>query len=59
MTNSITVRIKNVYGTDRIYPVCPAAITFAKIAGTITLSASTIKNIKALGFTIEVESNTL
>lgn len=51
---TLQVTIRNVYGSERIYPANEAAYTFAKIAGTVTLSRETIALVKRLGFTIEV-----
>ena len=50
----IQVRIKNVYGTDKVYPVCEKAMLFAGIAGTATLTDDTIRAIKTLGYIIQV-----
>ena len=50
----IQLRIKSVYGTDKVYPVCDKAIAFAHIAGTTTLTYYTIAYIKKLGYTVEV-----
>jgi hypothetical protein len=55
----ITVKLKAVYGKETIYPVCEGAKIFAKIAGTTTLTKSTIEHIKELGYSIEVEQQTL
>jgi hypothetical protein len=52
----ITVKIKNVYGQEMIYPVCEKAQVFAKISNTKTFTKDTIQNIKALGYAIKVES---
>lgn len=51
----IKVKIKNVYGVDRIYPVCEKAQTFAAFAGNKTLLPADIERIKSLGFEVEVE----
>jgi len=51
---SIQVEISNNYGREAIYPVNEAAITFAKIAGTKTLSRETITLAKSLGYSIEI-----
>ena len=58
---SITVKIKNVYGEDKVYPVADRAKMFANIAGTKTLTDYTIAKIKELGYTIyvNVERQTL
>lgn len=50
----IKVTIKSVYGVDKIYPACFQAKLFAEIAGTKTLTDSTIDKIKELGFVINV-----
>lgn len=50
----IEVKIKTVYGVEKIYPVCDKARTFAGIAGQTTLTRATINGIKALGYTITV-----
>ena len=55
--NTITVKIKNNYGVDYVYPVCPKAQDFAEIAGTKTLTPYVLKLIKSLGFEIEVQHN--
>ena len=50
----IYVRIKNVYGTEKVYPDCPVSVKFAEIAGTKTLSENTIRSILDMGYKIEV-----
>lgn len=55
----IIVDIKTVYGNDLVYPVCENAKLFCSIANSKTLSSQTIKSIKSLGFTIEVQQKTL
>lgn len=54
MSRSITVKIKSVYGEEKIYPVCTDAQTFADLAGTRTLTISTIEHIKRLGYKVEL-----
>jgi len=51
----IQVEVKNVYGNQVIYPVCDAAVWFAHIAGTKTLTRDALKGIKALGYTISIK----
>lgn len=53
---SIKVQIRNVYGNETVYPACPAAVTFAAIAGTKTLTADTLRLVERLGYTIEVDA---
>ena len=52
---TITVSIKNVYGNETIYPVCGTAKKFANLTGTKTLTVYAIEQIKALGYTVQVE----
>ena len=59
MNNTITVKIKNNYGTECIYPVCPKAQNFADIADTKTLTPYVITLIKSLGFKIIVQPTEL
>ena len=53
---TITVQIKNVFGNETIYPVCPAARAFAAIAGTKTLTRHALILIKGLGYAITVKA---
>jgi len=53
---TITVEIKNVFGNETIYPIDEKAKTFARLAGTKTLTRDAIKNIKDLGYTINVKT---
>lgn len=50
----IQVEIRNVYGEDRIYPICDKAKRFATMLGQQTLTQKDISHIKALGYTVEV-----
>lgn len=52
---SITVKIEHQYGQRRVVPVCEKAHAFAAIAGTKTLTDSTLTQIKYLGFAVEVQ----
>ena len=56
---TITVKIKNIYGNETVYPVCDTAQTFARMLNTKTLTREALKHIKALGYTIQVEAPTL
>ena len=51
----ITVKIKQVYGVDTIYPVCPQAHLLAQLANTKTITRDSIKTIKALGYEVVIE----
>ncbi len=56
---SITVKIKNVYGNERIYPVCDNAKTFALLTSKKTLDRYDIDKIKSLGYIVKVENDNL
>ena len=47
------VKTKNVYGTDKIYPVCDKAKALASIAGTTTITDRTVMYAAHLGLTME------
>ena len=51
-TKEITVQTRDVYGTEKVYPICDDALRFAAIAGTTTLTERVLKRIEALGYTI-------
>lgn len=51
---TIQVEIRNVYGEEKIYPICEKAKLFAQLAGQKTLMQRDIAIIKQLGYTIEV-----
>jgi hypothetical protein len=53
-TMIVQVRVKNVYGTDTVYPANEAAELFAQIAGTKTLTPQTMHLIRRLGYTVEL-----
>jgi len=56
MNNKLTVKIKNVYGVERVYPVCDKAQLFARISGKKTLLPVDIELIKKLGYNLTTES---
>jgi hypothetical protein len=53
MQQTLTVRTREVYGVRTFYPVDDTARTFARIAGTKTLTRDTLEQIQKLGYTIE------
>lgn len=60
MTNrTIKVRIKNVYGNELVYPVCADAALLCSLTGQKTLSPMHLRQIKALGYEIAVETPAL
>ena len=52
-TNEIRVVVKNVYGTDKVYPFCMKARHFADIAGTKTLTSDTLRLVRLLGYQVK------
>jgi len=52
----LLVSKKNVYGIERVYPVCTKAKLFASIAGNKTLRPDVIELIKKLGYNLTTES---
>ena len=53
------VNIKNVYGTETVYPANHTAELLARLAGTKTLTESTISLAKQLGYTFSVKAQAL
>jgi len=53
--NAIVIKIKNVYGENKAYPVCEHAKIIAEIAGTRTMTPENLKRIERLGLEIIVE----
>jgi predicted aconitase len=51
-TMQITVKVKNVYGAEKIYPICEQAQIFAAMTGCKTLTDVTISYIKKLGYKV-------
>jgi len=59
MNTTAQVEIKEVYGNRAVYPVNDTARYLAQLAGTKTLTTSTINTAKNMGFTFEVITPTL
>lgn len=55
MLNIITVQIKNVYGEEKVYPLCEKAELFCGLLKQKTFTPTDIGFIKALGFRVLVE----
>ena len=51
---AIHVHVKDVYGKRVVYPVCDKAKVFAAIAGTTSLTETTLRCIQKLGYEIHV-----
>jgi hypothetical protein len=49
------VEIKNVYGTERIYPICENAKRFAMLTNTKTFNRAIISIIKQIGIQVEIK----
>lgn len=58
-TIEITVRIKNVYGKELVYPVCETARALAMLAGHTTFTGDDMRIIKLLGYEFKVETPSL
>ena len=56
---NITVQIKTVYGNEMIYPVDNNARVFTFLTGKKTLNRRDISKIKELGYTVNVQQETL
>jgi hypothetical protein len=55
----LIVKIKNVYGKDLIYPVCDKAKIFTSLMNKKTIDNYDIRKIKELGYSLEVQAQTL
>jgi hypothetical protein len=55
----IIVKVKDVYGQATVYPVCVLAEEFAKLARTKTLTKAALDSIRALGFKVVLEQQSL
>lgn len=53
----IVVRVKMVYGEQKVYPVCDTAMRLVELAGAKTLTPNAIRLIKELGYTIKVQQD--
>ena len=52
MSTNLIVEKKNVYGVERVYPVCNKAKILTALTGQKTLLDCDIKLIKQLGYTL-------
>ena len=59
METALIVEKKNVYGVDRIYPVCNKAKILTALTGNKTLLDVDIKLIKQLGYTLTTKREEL
>lgn len=51
----LTVKVKSVFGVDRIYPACEKSELFNKLTAGTTMMPRDIEVIKELGYTVKVE----
>lgn len=58
MTN-LTVSVKNVYGNRTVYPACDTSHKLADLIGAKTFTSRAIDQLKGLGYTFIVKSETL
>jgi len=56
---NIEVSIKNVYGVERIYPMCKISNSFTRLMRKRTLDRDEVQEIKSMGYTVEVVSEKL
>jgi len=56
---NITVRVKSVYGKQLIYPVCQTAQLLCSLTNAKTFTQEALATVKALGYTVTVETPTL
>ena len=56
METALVVEKKNVYGVERVYPVCNKAKLFARISGNKTLLPEVIELVKKLAYNLTTES---
>ena len=50
----LKVKVKNVYGTDLVYPVCEKSKLFANLTNNQTLTETARRLIKLLGYSFEI-----
>jgi len=54
MMMQIEVKVKNVYGVQRIYPICANALLFCQLTKTETITSQSLDIIKTLGYKVVV-----
>ena len=59
MSTSLIVEKKNVYGVERVYPICNKAKILTALTGNKTLLDVDIKLIKQLGYTLTTKREEL
>ena len=59
MQRTIKIQIRNVYGNETIYPACPTAVFFCRLARTKTITEDMLRLIRGQGYEIQVEAPTV
>ena len=54
---TISIEVRSVYGQNKAYPVCADAHLFAQMLRTKTLTRDALKDIIALGYTVEARAS--
>tara|TARA_R100000482_G_scaffold121944_1_gene68688 strand:- start:115 stop:279 length:165 start_codon:yes stop_codon:yes gene_type:complete len=52
----IRIKIKSVFGNERIYVVCKNALYISRLTGKKTIDRTDINSLENLGFTVEVQA---
>lgn len=55
----LTISIKNVYGTEMVYPACDQSRLLVKLLKSKTFTKQAIYILKQLGYTFKTESKTV
>lgn len=55
----IKVQVRQVYGTETLYPACKTSAFFCRLAGTKTLTQEMVRLIRAQGYEIKAEAPSL
>lgn len=48
----ITIEVRNIYGEDKVYPVCERAQHFARLLDQKTFTTANLANIRLLGYSV-------
>jgi hypothetical protein len=59
MSNTITIKITRNYGVEAIYPICDTGFKILELTGRKTLLRKDIDTLKSLGYTINIQSQSL
>ena len=59
METNILVKKKSNYGNEAVYPMNNLGVTLCKLLGTKTFTSRHIHDLKGIGFTFEIQKETL